>query len=748
MNIFNKRPLLLALFIFTVCFITSTVISSTTRSVLVKCLFAFTTIQYVVIIVLFIIKRKKYKILNVIALCFLFAFIALYSSQNFIDKKLSYVESLHDEKNVVAEIKECTFSASYSTVYIANIKSIDGNKVSFDASISTGKKSNYKIGDIIQADMEFFPFSETTYGFDVRNYSISQGILAEANFTDARTLEGVYGNGIVTLANKLRIRISDIIDKSGFENTGALIKALLIGNRNDIDAMTEYNFSRLGISHILSISGTHFTVLLGMVSILLSMIGINKRIVYTILIPIAVFYMGLSGFSFSVCRAGIMSLMSYWGFLCGRQRDSCSALFISLAIILLISPYAVFSISLWLSFTATLTILIIIDLLADKLFNNTVWYKKALNYLLSHILITVAISFSTLPIIVMYFGYLSLVSPFANLIIVPMFEIFLYIIPFSVLFSGFSPIVELTERFGSLIISFVEYCASLDNILIAINHRFVVAISCIGIILTLILIAIPLKKKWIIAIPPIVSILAITIGLIAFSSDRIKETEVTYFTSGISDVFVITDTNKTMCIDVSNGSSDSVYYTLAMQKAHYSTKISAYVFTHYRSSHISAFKKLVSRTKIEKVYLPAPLDDKSYSYMKSIISISEELDIKIVHYNFDSPFDFEGCKVTIPHPQRLKRTSHEVISFFVSTNEDDFLYLGSSFYECENDLTHLISDAEYIVFGQHYPKTKNRFSFDTNAELIYGSEYIYSMSDIPNSAKVLRDNGRYSFFLK
>ncbi len=748
MNIFRKRPLLLALFIFVFCSIVCATLPSPLRLLgAFVCLILF-IISLLTTIISAILKFKHKRIFLSLTLCFAFSFSAFLSSTAFFDNKLAHAETLGNESNVLAEIEECTFSASYVTVYTAKIKSIDGQKVNFKASVSSLSAMYFEAGETIVANMTFSPFSITDYGYDERTSNISQGILTSATFEDFEFVDTKDSFNILLLINKLRNYIADTIDQR-FDKTAPIIKALLIGEQSDIDAMTKSNFSRLGISHILSISGTHFSVLLGMFAVLLSLLGLNKKGVYALLIPTALLYMALSGFSFSVCRAGIMALMTYWSFLCGRQRDTYTTLFLSVCIILLIAPYAILSISLWLSFTATFTILIVLELLSDRLFNkDTTFFGKIINFVLIHLIITASISFATLPIISLYFGYISVVSPITNLIIVPLFEIFLYIIPFSVTLSAFSFPVAIAEFAGSKLLWLVEELASYDNLLIAVNHRFVLIIACIGIFVTLVLIAVPLRKRIIIGFPSIISVILIAVGLAIFYEDNYDETHVTYFTTRKSDAIVLTDTNRTMCIDVTNGSSAAMYYMQAVVKEHFTAEILSYVFTHYRSDHINSFKKLASRIKIKKVYLPIATEGKSAEYMHSAIAAAKKFNIEIVFYKYGMPFDFEQCEVTVFEPQFLKRTTHEIISLYISTYKDDMLYLGSSFSEGKLDLTSYINQSDYIIFGQHYPKIKEQFKVNSSAELIYGNTEIYEKSDNKLNSIILNDGERYYFMLK
>ena len=206
--------------------------------------------------------------------------------------------------------------------------------------------------------------------------------------------------------------------------------------------------------------------------------------------------------------------------------------------------------------------------------------------------------------------------------------------------------------------------------------------------------------------------------------------------------------NEAFCIDITSGSSEAMYYTEAIVKSGYMTNISAYLFTHYRANHINAFKKLASRTLIEKVYLPNAISDKGKNYKYAIERIAREYNIEILYYDFGNVIAFNGCEITVLEPTFVSHSTHEIISLFVSTEKDDFLYLSPSFSEDGFDYSDYIADSEHIIFGSHYPKTEKRFNINTNANLIYGNETVFKTSDIQNAATVLNECGRYTFLLK
>ncbi|NLK40259.1 MAG: ComEC/Rec2 family competence protein [Clostridiales bacterium] len=202
--------------------------------------------------------------------------------------------------------------------------------------------------------------------------------------------------------------------------TGKLLSAFLLGNRNLLPDIITRDFNRIGISHILSVSGMHFSILAGGLEFLLTLMRIQKKRRVILMILFTLFYMGLTGFALPVCRAGIMLLFVYAGFLFGQERDALTSLFIATAVNCLITPYAVLDAALWLSFLSTFGIII-----ANEVFSPIIQKLKEKNFIgkiigtiLFNLIITLAATFAILPLYLALFRQnfpdISLRQPYFN----------------------------------------------------------------------------------------------------------------------------------------------------------------------------------------------------------------------------------------------------------------------------------------------------------------------------------------------
>lgn len=744
MNLFYRRPLLLALSVF---ILTAAVSSKITGLLSCFCIItsALTTIVLLFLTVAILMKSRFVKVLFNTFICLFFCFTALISSHIFFNKTLAVAESFFGEARIIARIDTCEYKANYTSVYIAKLCKITDNTENFYIELASNGPSELQRGDIVSTVATFYPFSENNYGFNERNTNISNNILAYAEFENAEII-GREERTLKYFFSDMRDSISDRIGNDA--DSSGMIKALLIGDRSDLESGTALNYRRMGISHILSISGTHFTILLGMIAVILSSMGLGKKSVYFLLIPIALFYMGLTGFSESVCRAGIMAIISYSAFLLGRNKDAYTALFVSVTVILLISPSAVLSISLWLSFTATFAILILNELFdgLKKLFLKLKFFGKFLFAIITSILISTFISIMTLPLVASVFGEISLISPVANILVVPLFTVFMYISPFYILFPCL-PLARICDAIYFVINCLTDYICSVDNLLVSLKHSFVVPISVVCMAFMLLLIALPLRHRKLILLPPLVCVMILTVAICTFNYVRYDQTDIVYFTEGESDGIVITSQNKTMCIDISTGASSPAYRAEYIAEQCYSPEIAAYLFTHYHSRHVSMFAKLCSRTHVQTVYLPNTNNADSAAYMHSIADTAEERGIDVIWFNYNEPTSFFGSELTVFEPIYISRSTHPVINLQIASNNYEVLYLGSSFSETNFDYASLADGAEYILFGQHNPVPKKRFYVSTNATAVFGSDKQAQLFDGNNFDTVLSKNGCYEILL-
>ena len=177
-------------------------------------------------------------------------------------------------------------------------------------------------------------------------------------------------------------------------------------------------FSLAGISHILVVSGLHVGFLVGMIFGLLRLLKL-KRIPSTIItFIILLLYNIVCGFSPSVVRASIMAIVLMLSKVFGGEYDGLNSLGLAGFITLLIQPLFVFDYGFLMSYGCVAAIYLLCPTLT-KLFRKFLPRKAG-----DLIAVSISASLGFLPFLAMFASKVNLLSPFINLLIVPIFSIF------------------------------------------------------------------------------------------------------------------------------------------------------------------------------------------------------------------------------------------------------------------------------------------------------------------------------------
>ena len=279
-------------------------------------------------------------------------------------------------------------------------------------------------GDQIQVLATFYE-PTVRQGFDRQRHQMSNGnFLSFSYLRDQESGEAALFEVTHAASTPLRYRPQTLARQFGDrilsllpEREGGFLYALLLGNLSHLDPMDEQNLQKVGLSHIISVSGMHLMFLIGLIYRLFS-----RRIGVFLSFFVILIFIPMAGASPSIVRAGIMSALSGVAFLFGRESDGQTSLGAALLLLLCCNPYALFSLSLELSFLSTFGILRYTTRLEHILFGKL--YVRIANRMARKLVQTCGATIScslcamlfTTPILICTFGYVTLLSVPANLI--------------------------------------------------------------------------------------------------------------------------------------------------------------------------------------------------------------------------------------------------------------------------------------------------------------------------------------------
>ncbi len=260
--------------------------------------------------------------------------------------------------------------------------------------------------------------------FSYRDYLARQGI--HSLLPQARVVRVGSGEGnpltAALLAFKRRAQVT--IGRVLHEPAAALLTGILLGVESTIPADLQADFSATGTSHIVAISGFNITIISGIFAALARRLVGPRRAVWVAIGGVAV-YTVLVGASAAVVRAALMGSLYLWGRHLGRSTFAPTSLAVAAFLMTAVNPLTLWDMGFQLSFAATIGLVLYAEPLergAVRLLERITAperARQAVDWLAEALLVTLAAQITTLPLLLVAFRRLSLVTLLTNLLILP-----------------------------------------------------------------------------------------------------------------------------------------------------------------------------------------------------------------------------------------------------------------------------------------------------------------------------------------
>lgn len=260
--------------------------------------------------------------------------------------------------------------------------------------------------------------------FDYAAYLSLRGIHSLLRRARVELLASDQGAPFWALLYALRARSASLLNRALPEPAAALANGMLFGIESGIPPTVDEAFTVTGTSHVIVISGSNVALLTGVLMGLLARVLGKSRAPYPVAVAV-VLYVLLVGADPPALRAGIMGILYVIALALGRAATAYVSLCASALIMCLINPLALWDIGFQLSFAATLGLILFTPPLqarCEQFFARRLSderRRQVMGLLNDALIVTLAAQILTLPLIVYYFGRLSLVSLIANFLILP-----------------------------------------------------------------------------------------------------------------------------------------------------------------------------------------------------------------------------------------------------------------------------------------------------------------------------------------
>jgi competence protein ComEC len=261
--------------------------------------------------------------------------------------------------------------------------------------------------------------------FDYRRYLHLHHVFAiaylDSNQTPVVVARG--GNFVQRWAQRAKWQIESVVDKTTEPEAAAILKALLVGLKGEIEPEVIQDFVSTGVIHVLAVSGLHVGYVTLVILLILGFLRLPDRVKTIFAILGLLFYALMVDLRPSVTRAVIMAALV----LVSRSWELRLNIYNSIAAAALIQtlfdPLQLFDMGFQLSFLAVLSIVFIYRRLDGMLPINVRDFlidRKLLWSIYQLFLVSLAAMLGTLPITIFYFQRIPLIALLANLVVVPL----------------------------------------------------------------------------------------------------------------------------------------------------------------------------------------------------------------------------------------------------------------------------------------------------------------------------------------
>lgn len=498
------------------------------------------------------------------------------------------------------------------------------------------------------------------------------------------------------------------------------LTAELTGDKSAMDDGDYLAMQETGLAHLFAVSGLHCAFLVTLLALLISR---RQRLLCAVTIPLLLFYMVMVGMSPSVVRACIMQIFLLIAPLFRRGSDPLTSLAAALLVILLCNPFAAASVSLQLSFSATLGMV----LLSPRLYKLlTGWYKgkcrllrTALCFVAANLSATLSAVVFTAPLTAWYFRIFVLVAPLSSLLAVPAAG-WSFMAAFVTALLGFVWL-PLASLLGWISWVLVRYILWIANGMMSWRYHAVYFTNPYLVYWLLFLYAAFIgcaatpdgKRKYLLA--SALSVLTLTAAIWVNRQDY-QYGVLTALTLdvGQGESVILTSGGETALVDCGSSNSYKDPGGLAADTLHSMgvRELSAVVVTHYHADHTNGLYEVLRRIPVQTIYLPDIEDE--YGVRERLVSLAEEKGAQVTYVTKETADTLGDTVLTIYPPVQSGGDLNELgLTAQASTGDFDLLITGDMSGSTEKKLveTYALPDIEVLVVSHHGSRYSSNIRF-------------------------------------
>ena len=695
MKLFEKRPL--ALFC-TVILVTGALFAN--AGLAWKASVACAALVFT--IVAFLVYRISKRIRLLWGFCLLAVCLSLGTSMLSIDRRAMLAQSLVTEEPV--EMFAVVVDTQSDTSYTVRLTKVGDKDCHLKIRLYEYNLP-LSVGDVLHFNARI----NTDY------HKYGNGIFARVEEVDSLSVT-MHKNTAKAKLFYLKNGLASAMQNALGKNNCGLFLSLLIGDKSLLNDGLELSFRRLGLSHMLAVSGLHVSVLCAALAFFCrKILRISRKRYLYVGIGFILFYCLFTGASAGVIRATIMSAAALIAFTAARGNDSITSLFAAAAGILLVSPTSAFDVGFWLSVTATLGVLMAVYFLGK-------WKMPENRFLASLITLstlTVSATITTLPLSIFYFGEYSMLCLPANLAFGFLLQVCL-MCAFLLAFICFIPFVG--PLFGTCISYFevfvcrcVNACAGIKGVVAELSFEQTKAFWLLFSFALILFICLDRKRhKWLVPSLSVAFACAIFVSSVCHVYSQSKH-EIVYESNAGTDTFLYSENGSHHLILSAGGSLGAMLESESRLSALHVSELESLVLTHCHRGYAQYLSALLEGVKVHTILLPDSYDVSTFEDLAGITDLAQRHGANVAFYKPNKAIELGEMTLDfLPIASSTYESKHDGYAFSASVGEMQFLSfnVGYALYGDRAILYDRMLRADALILAGHtlpsIDETKNQ----------------------------------------
>ncbi|MCR5151199.1 MAG: ComEC/Rec2 family competence protein [Clostridiales bacterium] len=320
------------------------------------------------------------------------------------------------ECEISAVISEKYEEKHGSHYYIIKVNSVNNEKADFNARLKLNKPLDANAFDVLEAKVRFFSIGSLSE--ESAAYYKAQNVFIGASPEGKVSCQASQGMAVRKLIHSVRQFIDGSITRSIPGDKGALTLSLILGRSDKLSQKSYNSLKNIGATHIICVSGFHLSLWCGLLLFVFQKAKIKRKAAVALTIPFVLVFMLISGMTYSVLRAGIMTIVTLCGVIISRRADSLNSLGMALTGLCCINPFSAGNVGFQLSCLSTLGMIVLSQYFLqknekEKPANGAV--KPIIQKVKNSFLTTCFAILFTVPVTMSVFGTVNLTAFISNI---------------------------------------------------------------------------------------------------------------------------------------------------------------------------------------------------------------------------------------------------------------------------------------------------------------------------------------------